>query len=101
MKVALSEIRIVLARLLWSFDVRLEDESDRWDWGEQTTSNFWVSVHVDVPITSNSPNADSKPEQKASQSSLAPYQKDLSRTGLVVLVARSIILSQRKLVQDD
>ena len=42
-KVAYMEMRLALARLLWSFDVALADEKDRFDWGEQRTFIFWVS----------------------------------------------------------
>lgn len=44
MKVAYVEMRLVISRLLWSFDVKLKDKSDRWDWGEQSTYIFWVSL---------------------------------------------------------
>lgn len=43
MKLANAELRLVLARLLFTFDMRLAEESDRWDWGEQNTYIFWVS----------------------------------------------------------
>lgn len=44
MKLANQEMRLILARLLWSFDVTLTDENDRWDWGDQSTYIFWVST---------------------------------------------------------
>lgn len=44
MKMAYSEMRVILSRLLWSFDLALADEKDRWDWGEQKTYIFWVCV---------------------------------------------------------
>lgn len=40
---AWSEMRLILARLVWSFDIKLKDERDRWDWGEQCTYILWVS----------------------------------------------------------
>jgi cytochrome P450 len=43
MKFAWAEMRVVLARLLWAFDITLKDEKDRWDWGTQDTFIFWVS----------------------------------------------------------
>jgi cytochrome P450 len=43
LKHAYAEMRVTLARLLWSFDVELEKEGDRWDWGLQKTYIFWVS----------------------------------------------------------
>jgi cytochrome P450 len=45
-KLAYAEMRVILARLLWSFDIKLAEEGDRWDWGEQQTYIFWVSVLV-------------------------------------------------------
>ncbi len=47
MKVAYNEMRVTLARLLWSFDVELANKKDRWDWGEQNTYIFWVSNDYD------------------------------------------------------
>lgn len=46
LKVAYSEMRVVMARLLWSFDLQLADEEDRWDWGEQKTYILWVGVQL-------------------------------------------------------
>lgn len=43
MKVAYQEMRLILARLLWSFDLALKDPNDVWDWGEQSTYILWVS----------------------------------------------------------
>lgn len=43
MKLAYQEMRLILARLLWSFDLALKDSKDVWDWGEQSTYIFWVS----------------------------------------------------------
>jgi cytochrome P450 len=45
-KLAYAEMRVVLARLLWSFDLKLVEDRDRWDWGEQKTYILWVSVSV-------------------------------------------------------
>ena len=45
MKLAWAEMRVVLARLLWAFDLALKDENDRWDWGVQDTYIVWVSRH--------------------------------------------------------
>ncbi|KAI2476749.1 benzoate 4-monooxygenase cytochrome P450 [Pyrenophora tritici-repentis] len=49
-KLAYQEMRLVLARLLWSFDIRLEDESDCWDWGEQETYFFWDKKALSVVL---------------------------------------------------
>lgn len=35
-------MRLVLARLLWAFDVCLSDAKDQWDWGKQNTYVLWV-----------------------------------------------------------
>jgi cytochrome P450 len=44
MRVAQMEMRLTLSRLLWAFDVKLADASDRWDWGDQCTYALWVSI---------------------------------------------------------
>jgi hypothetical protein len=44
MKLAYAEMRLIIARLLWAFDIRLKDEADRWDWGEQDTFVLWVGA---------------------------------------------------------
>ncbi|KAF2008152.1 cytochrome P450 [Amniculicola lignicola CBS 123094] len=41
MKLAYAEMRLILARLLYAFDVVLDDPTDVWDWGEQDTFMFW------------------------------------------------------------
>lgn len=46
MKLAYAEIRLALTRLLWAFDLRLTNETDRWDWGEQRTYVLWVSDYL-------------------------------------------------------
>jgi cytochrome P450 len=43
MKLAYAEMRVTLARLVWGFDLKLEDEEDMWDWGVQKTYILWVS----------------------------------------------------------
>lgn len=43
MKHAYAEMRLTLARLVWAFDLKLESEADRWDWGVQGTYILWVS----------------------------------------------------------
>jgi cytochrome P450 len=43
MKHAYAEMRVTIAKLVWNFDLRLKDEADRWDWGEQKTYILWVS----------------------------------------------------------
>jgi cytochrome P450 len=46
MKLAYAEMRLMLARLLWNFDIALANERDRWDWGVQKTYVLWVSVYM-------------------------------------------------------
>lgn len=41
-KIANAEMLLLLARLLWAFDPRLDDQNDQWDWGEQKTFVTWV-----------------------------------------------------------
>ncbi|KAL6161407.1 hypothetical protein ACJQWK_08592 [Exserohilum turcicum] len=50
MKLANQEMRLILARLLWSFDVTLTDENDRWDWGDQSTYIFWDKKPLEVVL---------------------------------------------------
>ncbi|KAI4942690.1 hypothetical protein J4E91_009859 [Alternaria rosae] len=45
---AWSEMRLILARLVWSFDIKLKDEHDRWDWGEQCTYILWDKKPLEV-----------------------------------------------------
>lgn len=38
----MAEIRVVVARVVWAFELRLEDEvGDSWDWGDQRSFLFW------------------------------------------------------------
>jgi cytochrome P450 len=41
MKLAMAELRVTVARLVWGFDVEMKGE--RWDWGVQKTFILWVS----------------------------------------------------------
>lgn len=50
-QVALSELRLTLCRLLWSFDVALADEEDRWDWGTQKTYIIWDKRPLNVKLS--------------------------------------------------
>jgi len=40
-RLGLAEVRLVLARLLYAFDMTLADEKDTMDFGEQKTHIFW------------------------------------------------------------
>ncbi|PSN71985.1 benzoate 4-monooxygenase cytochrome P450 [Corynespora cassiicola Philippines] len=50
MKLAYIEMRLILARLLFAFDLKLEDEKDRWDWGSQETYLFWEKRPLRVTL---------------------------------------------------
>ncbi|KAH8712078.1 benzoate 4-monooxygenase cytochrome P450 [Phaeosphaeriaceae sp. PMI808] len=50
MKLAYAEMRVILARLLWKFDIRLENEADRWDWGVQKTYILWEKKPLKVVL---------------------------------------------------
>lgn len=56
--VAYNEMRLILARLLWGFDIKLKDERDRWDWGEQCTYILWASLIARKKSTKLSANDD-------------------------------------------
>lgn len=49
-KLAYAEMRVVLARLVWGFDVQLEGEGG-WEWGEQETYIFWDKNPLNVVLT--------------------------------------------------
>ena len=40
-KLAYAEMRLVLAKMIYSFDMHLADGNDVWDWGVQKTFIFW------------------------------------------------------------
>ncbi|KAH7093788.1 benzoate 4-monooxygenase cytochrome P450 [Paraphoma chrysanthemicola] len=50
MKLAYAEMRLIMARLLWNFDIALADENDRWDWGEQKTYILWDKKPLEVKL---------------------------------------------------
>ncbi|ORY03036.1 cytochrome P450 [Clohesyomyces aquaticus] len=50
MKLAFAEMRLVLSRLLYSFNIVLADPKDRWDWGTQPSSMFWVKKPLRVVL---------------------------------------------------
>lgn len=54
MKLAYAEMRVVLARLVWGFDIKLRDEGGekggRWDWGRQKTFIFWDKEGLNVVL---------------------------------------------------
>jgi cytochrome P450 len=45
MKLAMAEMRVTVARVVWGFDVGLEGDGDVWDWGGQRTYILWVSFN--------------------------------------------------------
>ncbi|OAL02314.1 cytochrome P450 [Phaeosphaeriaceae sp. SRC1lsM3a] len=48
MKLAYAEMRLILARLVWCFDMSLGDAKDRWDWGVQKTYMLWDKKPLNV-----------------------------------------------------
>jgi cytochrome P450 len=50
MKLAYAEMRVTLARLVWGFDVSLEEGGERWDWGRQRTFVFWDKKPLNVVL---------------------------------------------------
>jgi cytochrome P450 len=58
MKLAYAEMRVALAKLIWTFDLALANEgglqdewSGRWDWGRQRTFIFWDKAALNVVLT--------------------------------------------------
>jgi len=47
----LAEVRLVLARLLYAFDVKLANKQDTMDFGEQKTHIFWEKEPLMVCIS--------------------------------------------------
>ena len=48
---AYAEMRLILARLLYAFDISLADPQDVWDWGAQKTYIFWEKRQLNVRLT--------------------------------------------------
>ena len=48
-KLAYAEMRYILARLLFAFDISLADSTDKFDWGDQETHIFWVGPSFSRP----------------------------------------------------
>jgi cytochrome P450 len=45
---AYAEMRLVLARLIYAFDIQLADPRDVWDWGRQKTFIFWEKEPLEI-----------------------------------------------------
>ncbi|KAF2258940.1 cytochrome P450 [Lojkania enalia] len=54
MKHAYAEMRLILARMLYSFDIALADQHDRWDWGDQQAFIFWDKRPLRVTLRRSS-----------------------------------------------
>jgi cytochrome P450 len=50
LKLAYAEMRIIVARMIFAFDLRLADETDRFDWGEQETYILWEKRPLNVVL---------------------------------------------------
>ena len=48
---AYAEMRLILARLLFVFDIELADAADVWDWGIQNSFIFWEKKPLDVRVS--------------------------------------------------
>ena len=48
---AYAEMRLILARLLFAFDIELADAADVWDWGTQKTFIFWEKKPLNVRLS--------------------------------------------------
>ncbi|MBE3047711.1 hypothetical protein IMZ48_35420 [Candidatus Bathyarchaeota archaeon] len=45
-------MRVILARLIWNFDLKLAEEVDDYDWiGEQANYILWNKVPLEVVLT--------------------------------------------------
>lgn len=47
---AYAEMRLILARLFFAFDIELADATDIWDWGSQRTFIFWEKKPLNVRL---------------------------------------------------
>jgi cytochrome P450 len=47
---AYAEMRLILARLIFAFDIRLADPKEVWDWGRQKTFILWEKEPLKVYI---------------------------------------------------
>jgi hypothetical protein len=50
MKLAYAEMRLVLARLLYAFNISLANPKDQWDWGDQLTYILWEKKPLQVAL---------------------------------------------------
>jgi cytochrome P450 len=48
---AYSEMRLILARLFFAFDIELANAQDVWDWGSQETYIFWEKKPLNVRLS--------------------------------------------------
>ena len=47
---AYAEMRLILARLFFTFDIELADAADVWDWGAQEAFIFWEKRPLNVRL---------------------------------------------------
>lgn len=47
---AYAEMRLILAKLFFVFDISLADDGDVWDWGKQKTFIFWEKEPLNVRL---------------------------------------------------
>jgi cytochrome P450 len=48
---ACAEMRLILARLFFTFGVELADAADVWEWGTQETFTFWEKKPLNVHLS--------------------------------------------------
>jgi cytochrome P450 len=48
---AYAEMRLILARIFFTFDIELADAADVWDWGSQETFIFWEKKALNVRLS--------------------------------------------------
>jgi cytochrome P450 len=48
---AYAEMRLILARLFFAFQIELADVADVWDWGSQETFIFWEKKPLNVRLS--------------------------------------------------
>lgn len=51
LKLAYAEMRIIVARMIFAFDLTLADATDKFDWGEQETYILWEKRPLNVVVT--------------------------------------------------
>ena len=48
---AMAELRLIIAKLIFNFDMHLSHTADCWDWGDQSTYIFWQKRPLEVRLS--------------------------------------------------